>query len=82
VRGVFEIGIIFSADAAAAEAKACLLLLRMAMAAGEGPAGPGGREEGRGEEIELRGGLMEEDVEFELRAMSETGDGSSASAFS
>lgn len=61
-----------------------MLLLRMAMAAGEGPAGPGGKflAEGRGEEIELRGGPMEEDVEFELRAISDTGEASSASAFS
>jgi hypothetical protein len=59
----------------------------MAMAAGEGPTGPVGKllEEGRGEEIELRCGPMEEDVEFELRAISETGDASisaSVSAFS
>jgi hypothetical protein len=66
----------FSAEAAAAEARACLLLLRMAIAAGEGPAGP---EEGRGEETELRGGWpMDEEVEFELRAMSETGDASTS----
>ena len=85
-----DIGMIFSADAAAAEARACLLLLRMAIAAGEGPAGPGGTFPGRGEEIELRGGgqypvPVEEDVEFELGAISDTGDAStsaSVSAFS
>jgi hypothetical protein len=61
----------------------------MAMAAGEGPVGPASiflkAGEGRGEEMELRGGLVpvEEEVEFELRTISDTGDPStSASAFS